>query len=378
MRKYRTLRCLTAVCMALFVPVMNSDAQPPLNKSSISGATSCYQQQGVSFMASDGSRQSFAAAGDAVVTHWSRAADDSDDLTTITPPAKFNPGTAASGWLTLLGIPARPTAASAAAEWDKKWNRPWTFEQPSNMCSTNMRAGFSSYVDNSSWAGVVDDYYTNYYQANSDVIIPSMDTSCGQNSTLALWTGIGGTGPFQSLIQSGLAADGDATGGMYAWWEINQNDNNYTNIIPVSGRSFPPNDDVHLSTAYDPRDGSVTFSWFDYTTGGAVTPVHFANLLWANHSAGRVSDAYDGSTAEFIDERVTVNNGTSPLLHHADHQWQNAQIKVGATTTNANVPPYQEWDMTSNGSTTGTPLSYIRDHMVHNPSTFYMHQHACS
>jgi hypothetical protein len=166
---------------------------------------------------------------------------------------------------------------------------------------------------------------------------------------------------------------------MYAWWEIIQNDTYYTNIMPVSGRSFAtPGDDVNISTTYNPSDGSVTFTWFNYITGGAITPVHFANVIWSNHHPGQVSDAYDGSTAEFIDERVTVNGAVTPLLHHTDHQWQHAEIKVGATTVAAGVPPYDEWDMTSDGLSTGTPLSYIAGHTMYGQDNWYMHQHACS
>ena len=304
---------------------------------------------------------------------------------TLMPPRGFNPKSADPRWRQVLGIPARPRKATEATEWDRKWDRTWSFTEPRTMCPTTEIAGFAGFGTLKNWTGVVDRYYKNYYVAQAQLGIPRMDASCGKTRTsLALWTGLGGYAfphrPDTDLIQNGLAIQGPPPGlppnygEMFAWWEVidNQAAGRYVHVVPVSGYSWPMGHDVQLTTQY--QAGRVTFSWYDLTSGTAVAPVAFNNIVWENGHPGRAADAYDGSSAEFVNERLGHDDGSlDRFVHFADQNWYDAQIEVGSTFTTAAAPPYYVIDAW-NGS---TPLAYIGDHTVHAPANWTTHLHAC-
>jgi hypothetical protein len=155
MPKHKLLLGLATMGVPLLMAAVSSAGQPAWSTTRDVVATACYQQTSVNYLAPDGSMHSVPSIGDATITHWSRSADGSDDLTTTSPPLGFNPRTADARWLPVFGIPARPSDISAAQQWDQLWDRIWTFEQPADMCPTAMRANFAGYANNRIWAGVV-------------------------------------------------------------------------------------------------------------------------------------------------------------------------------------------------------------------------------
>lgn len=176
------------------------------------------------------------------------------------------------------------------------------------------------------------------------------------------WVGIGGYNT-PDLVQAGTEQDFYVSqyytynSNYYAWFEV------YPLEYQQEISNFPisPGDQIYTDLTYS----NGTFSYYieDYTT----------DLATSGH-VNNVSNYYDGSTAEWIVERTEIGNSLPNL---ADFN------SVTFTNCNTNSSVYgahplgwytnYEVEMTSDGSSSGTPLANASSLTTSTHFTDYWH-----
>ncbi|MGH9081294.1 MAG: G1 family glutamic endopeptidase [Acidimicrobiales bacterium] len=153
------------------------------------------------------------------------------------------------------------------------------------------------------WAGWVNTGGNNTnYGAQADFIAPNVGAPCnaGLPAVMAIWTGMGGDGGDNNLIQSGIAV-GEGLGGptvWQAWWELVATGTGLWPPVELTDNtaalSIHPDDSIYSKTYYNPGNDSALFYLEDVTTGVA------ASFTATGGITGPPSSYYDGTTADFI------------------------------------------------------------------------------
>lgn len=291
-------------------------------------------------------------------------------------PHGFNPLTATNQELEKYNFPPRPSGGADLTAWTKAMQHFKEFITPkygkSNMhtdlatgqpgLSSNSDSGSVAnatgtgnyYTDN--WSGYVDYNTTgnDFTDVHGTWTVPSI--SSPDNSYYSSWVGFGGftfsghSSP--SVMQAGVQAELNNSGGfsLTPWWEIYP----YNYEQPITNLTISPGDTLYTDISYTTNNGG-TFSWYleDETTGQAI-PVQ---------KITGVSPYYDGTEAEWIVERPTVNGslsslgdfGSSGIAYSSCSTNNTANMHEGlGDSTNYQV---EHLEMTSNGESTGTPLA---------------------
>jgi hypothetical protein len=318
----------------------------------------------------------------ATITHWTLPSNGRT-MDELSPPAGFSPLTSANGWLTMFGFPERPasTGTSLTAFQSEFGNfkgfHPFTTPCSSNQYSAANTAGKSvpsspatyqcpSSACTSIWAGEVV-YGSSYRRAIANMRVPTFSGGCVANTSFTLWVGLGNS----PLLQNGWSVQGDNTKlqGMVIWYEAVGN---------ATGRGEPeqfpygPNavyatsgQLVSAETYYDSlvTPNEAYFSWYNYNTGWAQDNLGITAVKADNGVTYPVSDYYNGSQADFIDERPE----TSPqvdLRNFGTAGWENAQVATpGGSNTNIYGLNPQTITMT-NESNTATIAQVAGNHMI--------------
>jgi hypothetical protein len=236
--------------------------------------------------------------------------DHDGTLTDVpTPPPGFDPLSASDVDLESYGLPPRPANADAAAAWSAEM-KGWRRNPDPGLCDTDYRAAQSL-----NWAG----YYAagsagTYRAVQGDFRQPSsLSTTCA-NSTLASWTGLGGYNS-EKLIQAGTAyLLGSSTA--VAWYEYLGPNGQGINLTVMSGVTISAGDRIHTYEVIQTSTGQTTFYVANLTNGTSKSVIKTLS----------VSTYYDGSTAEFIDERLTYSGVLTPLRRFSDVNWTNAKV----------------------------------------------------
>lgn len=230
------------------------------------------------------------------------------------PPPNFDPLTATPATLVEYGLPPRPDAGAARAEWTALFSgvtfaKPTdrliavpnkassTTGVPSGACVTT-NGGVVAKGRSTNWAGYINhDDTSAYVEAGVSYTEPSTSTdvaSCG-SEMVAMWAGIGGfTQPGSPIIQDGTVTSDPGEGLDHAvWYE------DYPNSMFTVGVSIPTGHVVDAVVHYD--SGFATYIVKDVT----------ANQIALNTRVP--APAYDGSSAEYIVERPTSNSTGAPF-----------------------------------------------------------------
>jgi hypothetical protein len=128
------------------------------------------------------------------------------------------------------------------------------------------------------------------------------------------------------------------------------------NVTPADGHS------VYAEVNYDPAYQAATFFVGDLTTG--QSDYHVA-------SGSNVVAAYNGSSAEWIDERLQQKSGAfqPPLANYGSNSWRTMRTVRNGTWKGAHNSIWYDVDMKWNGktlaigsgvSTSDTAFSYWR------------------
>ncbi len=211
-----------------------------------------------------------------------------------------------------------PALPSDQCFWDSgDLGQPDRGEEPptSEECSANVWATATSSI----WSGyTVSASYNKYSGVTGRLLVPARNNFCG-GSSYSGWIGIGGYNT-PSLLQIGLMyTPGSSTARFfYEYLGVNVA---YPAVFP-SGVSFASGSTVDLKMSFDP----VTRK-FSMSAGlvGDTTPFTKTVTLPTG------DDFYDGTTAEWIDERLTVYDVPSgqvsitPLMKFSSISWTNAK-----------------------------------------------------
>lgn len=267
------------------------------------------------------------------------------------PPKGFNPLTATDAQLQEYGFPTRPKDSKKLAIWQNdmshykqtpipnvsmtqikhKLKKKQTNNKVVNGLSYNW-SGFYNYANSNTWTAVQGDFAQ-----------PTEQSDSAPNSYESAWVGLGGMNS-GALIQAGTQ--------MYnynynAWYEyLGRAPGSSVYEIDLPSVTVHPGDDIHVYVSYQTSNQVANFYVADNTTGTSQ-PV-LVNLSSSNY--------YDGTTAEWIDERPTVNGSYAILADYGIDSWTNAQTYN--TNGNWNSLGSSAYDYLIMVNTSGDALSY--------------------
>lgn len=165
-------------------------------------------------------------------------------------------------------------------------------------------------TESSNWSG----YYTssgyNQWDAVEGAFVQPTDMSQSANKFESSWVGLGGVNS-GALIQDGTQMN---AGQYSAWYEYLGNGGAGVPEINFDNISVNPGDEIYAYTSYDASTGNAYFFVEDETDGTSQSTT--VNLG---------SDYYDGSTAEWINERPEVGGSLAQLANYGSQTWTGAE-----------------------------------------------------
>lgn len=247
------------------------------------------------------------------------------------PPGSFSFQTSPAAEIVFYGFlpPPGPNATAAQqAQWNAQLTRKLIVPSP---CESNAADFASEPVGSTSssynWSGVVDDKPTvsNYVSIEGTWDETGYKATCSSSAEGSDWVGLGGVNNesgYQRLIQTGVATTGNnsITQGFYEYLTA-QNGQKTSGVNEIfyggsSGADIPSGDTVQAQVVYKPGSpASATFTVNDLTEGFGYYPITLSPV------DGPDGTFFDGTTAEWIDERPQVNGAYSNL-----RQWYNKNI----------------------------------------------------
>lgn len=244
-------------------------------------------------------------------------------IETSVPPTGWSPAAASAAELVRYDIPERPTLSSALADWTSQFA---DFKPLAVMNSPCVSDASRATPSSSNWGGELNTGGA-YYQAvqGQFVVGGAANQSCGNSATVTQWVGIGGynTG---GLIQAGVDGRG-ANGRTQSWYEYLTSGTGSVNQI-YYGPGFAVGDRAYIHVDWEASKSWAHFIIQNVTNGATAATV----------TKPLGSGFYDGSTAEGITERLTVNGGLTPLADHYQENFDSYQVQdTGGTWHNGNA-----------------------------------------
>ncbi|QRF22901.1 hypothetical protein FY534_03825 [Alicyclobacillus sp. TC] len=237
--------------------------------------------------------------------------------TITTPPIDFHPLTASNTELKMYGFPTRPTNPAQLAVWKKAMSA-WKaspapvitvtqiYNQPLHKLSRQMH----NTAESSNWSGYYTDSSYNQWDAVQGTFAQPTDYSTSANKFESSWVGLGGVNS-GALIQDGTQMNAGQYG---AWYEYLGNGGLGVPEINFNNITVNPGDEMYTFVSYNPNNGQAQFYVEDETNGTSQS---------ATVNLG--SAYYDGSTAEWINERPEINGSLSQLANYGSQTWTQAQ-----------------------------------------------------
>ena len=260
------------------------------------------------------------------------------------PPIGFDPVTASDAVLALHHMPTRPTGGTGLAEWSQMVRSQRI--RAKNMCGIPSISHSGSWRYSQNWAG--DEVKSGAYSfvgAQSHFIQMGWNGSCGSSAALSQWVGVGGDTE-DVFVQAGTDTLSD---GSYAWWELPPAPTQVINV-PVAATNS-----ITAIVTVDHQGSHFTI--YNNTTG-------VWDYAW---TAQDQSDVFN--SAEWIDERPTVNKSLPPLMDFYNTYWTSMwALQTNDMSWHTAFSQSTEWwiKMLSNdGKTTlaQTTGTYSDDHM---------------
>ena len=251
----------------------------------------------------------------------------------VVPPAGFDPATAPQEELAAFNYPARPEHSSPKLEkWLKEFGNPHL--RAPRFClskvTTDAYKPGPTAGTSSNWAGAELNAAGGepFNSVNGSFTQTGYVSLCPDPAYSASWVGLGGVNfidNYQRLIQAGTITNGSDQN--YFFYEYLEEDTQGNLVAGPPGALLDTTDlpnpgDTILSSVWVDNSGNMYFDDYDNTTGQSDIPATIAG-----------SQFYDGSTAEFIDERPFLSTGL-PNLRAWDHGavlWSNDYADYGST-----------------------------------------------
>jgi hypothetical protein len=263
---------------------------------------------------------------------------DGNLVTAPVPPSGFRPSTATDAQLAEYDFPARPPAgAPGLTEWEQLMA---SYRQPPIPSFCNLPT-VSAATPNSHWSGYVATQSSSpFVDAWGNYTQQGITANCSGAQEVS-WVGIGGWGGSTSLIQAGTGKTGS---GYVAWYEYL--DSTYdSHITAYTGSQLHSGDPIHIFISYSTANQQVNLDVFDNGTEYAFNQ-HLDPAF------------YDGSSAEWIDERPEVGGAFTPLADFGTNPWSNGYVLTnGGSQLSIGQNSNLEVKMTSDGTVNGTILA---------------------
>ncbi|HEY1699045.1 MAG TPA: G1 family glutamic endopeptidase [Trebonia sp.] len=229
------------------------------------------------------------------------------------PPAGFTPRTASASELAEYGYPPKPTGGAAL----KTWQEAVADRSPSTTVPT-LKVTDQRAVTNSHWSGYVASAAsgTTFNTVEATITQPAYHApSSGCSSGyLVSWVGLGGYSS-GNLIQDGTEIDQGAT---YIPWYEWLGAVGTINITQLPGVTINAGDQVFIYATYESSNQVVDFYISDSDGTGN------------SYQASLGSGDYDGSTAEWIDERPLIDGSFPNLANYGSDPWTGAEVEDSA------------------------------------------------
>lgn len=279
-------------------------------------------------------------------------------VTSVEPPAGFDPLTASPAQLACYGYPTRPAGGLALSAWTNAMQRARHYVVPAFgpplAGATQPLAGTKTYKPypwsgytipaskNGQWSGL------KWHESTSTWFVPYGHTYC-TGSEVEVWTGLGGDGwdggNYNALIQGGSDTFNESPKPTAEFWWENYN---YNNPVPITSLAVSPGDGVLVNVNYT-GNGYTTFYYENVSTG--------YNTTWGDRHTPNV----DQSSADFIVENQAtgsdfVNFGSIPgISTFADGTWGSG-YDVQKTVNQANISEFDSYNSSGQEvSYPGTP-----------------------
>jgi hypothetical protein len=226
------------------------------------------------------------------------------------PPSGFDPLTASSSELAEYGFPSKPAGGEALKTWQKAVSYWKNSTAVPVLKETNQQA-----VTNSHWSGYVAHPASgrHFVTAEATITQPTYHapTSGCEPGYLVSWAGIGG---FKSnnLIQDGTEIDQGAT---YIPWYEWLGAAGTINITPMPDVTIHAGDQVFIYVTYEASNETVGFYIADSDGTGHSLVTSLGN------------GDFDGSTAEWIDERPLIDDAFPNLTNYGSDSWTGAEVE---------------------------------------------------
>jgi hypothetical protein len=254
----------------------------------------------------------------------------------LIPPAGFDPSTASAAQLDQYGFPPPPKDPDALAQWQAMMSN-WAGSAPAPPFLAET-TGTADTIYFSNWSGyMVTGPSGRFTQASTNYDEPTFGSSrCSTNSEVT-WAGIGGPGG-TAIGQDGTAHNFPGLANHQAWWEVVPD-------VKVTA--------INLTTAA----GHNFFASTRRITGGYQ---FFVEDMATNSSQALNvnTSSYSGVSAEAIAERPTLDVGGLTNLSNFGTLTFTQSLANGNGINTYNPSGIRHGvHMTSNGSSTGTPLA---------------------
>lgn len=257
------------------------------------------------------------------------------------PPEGFHPVEATDSQLKEYGFPARPKNAADLAKWTetmsayKRTPVPAVTKRPdrnhNNVLEKAPKPADSVTVNSLNgvmgsynWSGYAAKGGTNTYaEVQGDYNQPTVRNTGSANTYECSWVGLGGYGT-EKLVQAGTEADRrNGRNVYYAWYEYLGSSGAGVSQISLPSITVRPGNRIHTYVSFQRSNGVLNCYVANNTNGTSQSVI--VNLPTSTY--------YDGSTAEWIDERTNVNgNGNTNLTNFGTINWTNCQAYLSSSS----------------------------------------------
>jgi hypothetical protein len=228
------------------------------------------------------------------------------------PPANWNAQTAPADQLARFGLPPRPHSAAALAAWSKQVAAPRT---TSTMCASTTSAAATQLTQN--WSGVVNTGNKNQmWEASAAFVQPHFTTGCQYASAHTLFAGLGGWIGSPGLIEAGTDTFQNKVDGAQGFWEMGDNINKTdTNEIRLPDFVLHGGElaTVSVEVASNPQTGNLAAYFHLGVAVGTGPAVDIGPIETMPGTDTPIADIYDGTSADYIDERPLNKTLPNPV-----------------------------------------------------------------
>ena len=286
-------------------------------------------------------------------------------VSTNVPPAGFQPSSASAAELSEYGFPPRPTSTAALTLWNAEFDhyqsitpQLWAKQQP-EPTQTGGQPAATSTLYSGNWSGykAAPPANTGFTEVQGNFKQSAAGSTSCSNSQESQWVGIGGwnTG---SLIQDGTSIVPGRSPEDFAWYEwLSSTGGQSVTEQVFDNLPVNTNDPVFQETNANLATNIVTFT-MDVSDNG-TDYMQYYNL-------SNAIDYYDGSSAEWINERPCQSMCSSstpvlyPLTNYESTDWKSLATASGADGVVSGLSglDYNPIEMKNGNDVLSTPGAY--------------------